>query len=183
MLQIEVPNGLSMLTPILLWEALHVPDIGITVVSISCIAKASYIVLFNGGTCKIQNKNSKVIGQIPISQNGLYKVECNQVGLVIPEDNGILALHHCLRHIPTDTIYALIHYNVVTRLQLLDDKQPIFYELYEYAKVTYKCISKEQVAPPAKAFRDEIHLDLWGPSPTSTIGRHKYDITFTDNFS
>jgi hypothetical protein len=169
-LQIEVPNGPSPATPILLWEALHAPDIGATVVSIGRIAKAGYTVLFDGGTCKIQNKNSKVIGQIPVSQNGLYKVERDHAGLVIPEDNGILALHRRLGHIPADAIRALIRYNVVTGLHLLDDKRPIFCESCEYAKATRKRISKERTTPPAKAFGDEIHTDLWGPSPTSTIG-------------
>ncbi len=112
MLQIEVPNGPALVMPILLWEALHVPDIGATVISIGRITKARYTVLFDSGTCKIQNKNAKVIGQIPISQNRLYKVECDHAGLIILEDNGILALHCCLRHIPVDAIHALIRYNV-----------------------------------------------------------------------
>ena len=112
MLQIKVPNGPSLATPILLWEALHAPNIGATVVSIGRIAKAGYTVFFDGSTCKIQNKNAKVIGQIPISQNRLYKVECDHAGLIILEDNGILALHCCLRHIPVDAIHALIRYNV-----------------------------------------------------------------------
>ncbi len=182
-LQIKVPNGPSPAMPILLRKALYAPDIGVTVVSIGRIAKAGYTVFFDGGTCKIQNKNAKVIGQIPVSQNGLYKVECNHVGLVIPEDNGILALHHRLVHIPADAIHALVHYNVVTGLHLLDDKRPIFCESCEYAKVTHKCISKEQTTLPAKAFGDKIHSDLWGPSPTSTIGGHKYYVSFTDDFS
>jgi len=105
------------------------------------------------------------------------------MGLVILENNGILALHCRLRHIPVDAICTLICYNVVTRLHLLDDKQPIFCESYEYAKAMCKHISKEQTTLPAKAFGDKIHSDLWGPSPTSTIGGHKYYITFTNNFS
>jgi hypothetical protein len=181
-LQIEVLNGPSPVTPILLWEALHVPNIGVTVISIGCITKAGYTVLFDGGTCKIQNKNSKVIGQIPVSQNGLYKVERDHVGLIILEDNGILALHRRLRHIPADAIHALIRYNIVTGLHLLDNKWPIFCKSCEYAKVTHKHISKEWTTPPAKSFGDEIPTDLWGPSPTSTIGGCRYYVTFTDNF-
>ena len=170
-------------TPILLWEALHAPDISVTIISIGCIVKAGYTVLFDSSTCKTQNKNSKVIGQIPVSQNRLYKVEHDQVGLIILEDNSILTLHRRLRNIPIDAIHALIRYNVITGLHLLDDKWPIFCESCKYAKATCKCISKEQVAPPAKAFGDETHSDLWGPSPTSTIGGWKYYVTFTDDFS
>jgi len=121
---------------IFLQEALHAPDIGMTVISIGCITKASYTVLFDGGTCKIQNKNTKIVGQIPVSQNRLYKMECEHVGLVIPEDNSILALYQHLRHILADAIHTLVCYNVITRLQLLDDKWPIFCESCKYAKAT-----------------------------------------------
>ncbi len=145
---------------IFLQEALHAPDIGMTVISIGCITKASYTVLFDGGTCKIQNKNTKIVGQIPVSQNRLYKMECEHVGLVIPEDNSILALYQHLRHILADAIHTLVCYNVITRLQLLDDKWPIFCESCKYAKATWKCINKEQTTPPAKSFGDKIHLDL-----------------------
>jgi hypothetical protein len=91
-LQIQAPNGASS-TQILLREALHAPDVGVTVVSIGSIAKAGYTVLFDGNTCKIKNKNDNVIGKIPAGQNGLYRVEHEQVGAAILEDNGILALH------------------------------------------------------------------------------------------
>ena len=94
----------------------------------------------------------------------MYKVECNHAGLVnIPEDNSILTLctaASALRHIPADAIRALICYNVITGLQLLDNKRPIFCEFCEYAKVTCKCISKEQITLAAKAFGDKIHSDL-----------------------
>jgi hypothetical protein len=33
------------------------------------------------------------------------------------------------------------------------------------------------------AFRDEIHSDVWGPSPVTSIGGRKYYVTFTDDYS
>ncbi len=123
--QIQVPNGASS-TPILLREALHGPDIGATVVSIGRIAKAGYTVLLDGDTCKIKNKNDNVIGKIPVGQNGLYRMEHEQVGAAILEDNGILALHRRLGHISGDTIRTLVCNNVVSGLQLIDNKRPIF---------------------------------------------------------
>jgi transposase InsO family protein len=33
----------------------------------------------------------------------------------------------------------------------------------------------------AEAFGDEIHTDLWGPSPTLSLGGRKYYVTFTDD--
>src|SRR5712691_7862547 len=44
-------------------------------------------------------------------------------------------------------------------------------------------LTRSAKAAPASAFGDEIHSDLWGPSPTHTIGGRKYYATFTDDYS
>ena len=76
-LRVEVPNGESS-TTVLLRDALHAPDMGLTVVSISRIASAGYSVSFEGKSCKIKNKAGVTIGDIPASATGLYKVECGK---------------------------------------------------------------------------------------------------------
>jgi hypothetical protein len=35
----------------------------------------------------------------------------------------------------------------------------------------------------AQAFSEEIHSNLWGPSPVVTIGSCKYYVTFTDKYT
>jgi hypothetical protein len=72
-LHIEVSNR-SRLTPILLKDALHMPDIGLTVVSIGWITGSSHTVAFKGNECQIKDQNDIIIGRIPISANGIYKV-------------------------------------------------------------------------------------------------------------
>jgi hypothetical protein len=71
-LQIQVPNGMTM-TPIILRDALHTPDIGVTVVSIGRIAKAGFSVLFEGSRCKIMDKNQMIIGDIQSAIMGFTK--------------------------------------------------------------------------------------------------------------
>lgn len=48
-----------------------VPDMTLTVISISKIASAGYAVSFEGQECKIKNKKGKTIGRIPATTNGL----------------------------------------------------------------------------------------------------------------
>jgi hypothetical protein len=72
-LRIEVPHG-ECSTPILLKDVFHAPEMGLTIVSIDRICKAGNSVTFKDGTCTIKNKANKVIGVIPASANGLYKV-------------------------------------------------------------------------------------------------------------
>jgi hypothetical protein len=44
-------------------------------------------------------------------------------------------------------------------------------------------IKPERQAPPATSFGEEVHSDVWGPSPDNSIGGKRYYITFTDNYS
>ena len=168
-------------TPIILRDALHAPNIGITVISISRIAKAGYRVLFTGNRCKIHNKNEKVIGDIPVSDNGIYKVL--HTGAATLEQVDLLTLHMQLGHTSVSAIQNLIRNNVVAGLQLLDNHSPFFCESCEYAKTTCKPINKEHQGNQASAFGDKVHLDLWGPSPLATIGGRIYYVMFTDDFS
>jgi hypothetical protein len=166
-----------------LWDTLHAPDIGLTVVSIGRIAKAGHVVSFEGDSCKIMNSKGKTIGNIPISANGLYKAERVYTAAAVPEVVDIITLHRRLGHISLDTIRSIIRNNVVTGIQLIDDKPSFFCESCEHAKATCKPINKERQSDLAEAFGDEIHSDLWGPSWTATIGGRKYYVTFTDDFS
>ncbi len=80
-----------------------------------------------------------------------------------------------------DTIRSLVRNNAVTGLHIIDDGSPFFCESCEYAKATRKTIRKERTAPLASAFGEEIHTDLWGPSPLLSLGSHKYYVTFTND--
>ena len=73
-LQIDVPNG-SATTPILLRDTLHAPEMTLTIISISRITRAGNSVTFKDKSCEIKNMSGKVIGTIPATSNGLYKVE------------------------------------------------------------------------------------------------------------
>jgi len=72
-LQIQVPNGTSS-SKVLLRDTLHAPEMGLTVVSIGRIVKASFTVQFEDRSCKIK-KGGSIVGSIPASVNGLFKVE------------------------------------------------------------------------------------------------------------
>ena len=91
-LQIEVPNGQST-TKVLLQDALHAPDMGVTIVLISWITNAGCTVSFEKDACTIRNQCRVTIGVIPPSSNGLYKVECAYVAAVSAECIDLLTLH------------------------------------------------------------------------------------------
>jgi hypothetical protein len=79
-LYIDVPNGAETSTA-LLKDALHAPDIGVTLVSVSQIAKARHTVSFTGDFRVIKNHKGAVIGGIPKNSNGLCKVQHDEANV------------------------------------------------------------------------------------------------------
>jgi hypothetical protein len=157
-LRIEVPDGESS-TPIILQDVLYMPNVALTVISVDQISQARYLVTFKDRVCKILKKGRTVIGTIPQSMHGIYKVECVYAATIAPE---CASLH-------------LLHW------QLIDDYAPLICNSCEHMKSMHKPIRKEHKALLAKAFRDEVHSNLWGPVPVQSMGKRKYYITFTDD--
>jgi len=91
-LQIEVPNGESS-SSVILKDVLHAPDMALTIVSISRITKTGCAVSFEGDACKIKSKAGKIIGVVPASANGLYRVDHSVVAGAAIETISLLTLH------------------------------------------------------------------------------------------
>jgi len=53
----------------------------------------------------------------------------------------------------------------------------------EYAKLTCKPIGKLRDPLRQNKLSDEVHTDLWGPSPVQTGGHSRYYASFTDNYT
>jgi transposase InsO family protein len=180
-LEIDVPNGASS-TKVLLCDALYAPDLGLTVVSIGRIVKAGCTVEFEDGTCRIK-RNSNVIGNVPASANGLFKVDHALAAAESLERVDILTLHRRLGHIALNTIRTLVRNKAISGIHLIDDHPPFACDSCEYAKTTRKPIQKQHEGPQATAFGDEIHSDVWGASTPESLGGRKYYVTFTDDYS
>jgi hypothetical protein len=181
-LQVNIPNG-NTITPILLHDTLHAPEMVLTIISIRRITSAGHSITFETKSCQIKNPAGKLIGNIPASLNGLYKVKHSYLmaNATPVEQVDIHTLHRRLGHISANAIRTLIRNHAIEGIQLINNGSPIICNSCEYAKMTRKIILKERTTPPAKHFRDEIHTDLWGPSPVNSLGRRHYYITFTDD--
>jgi hypothetical protein len=51
----------------------------------------------------------------------------------------------------------------------------------EYAKAHRKPIQKEWEEPQVTDIGEEVHSDLWGPSPVQTINGREYYVSYTDD--
>jgi hypothetical protein len=182
-LWVEVPDGKSS-TSITLKDVLYAPNLSNTVISVNRISLAGYSVTFEDSKCIIKDKRrNMVIGVIPMSPNGLYKVEHAYAAIIAPERISLAMLHHRLVHIGPHAIHALVCRGAVEGVELTDDNTLFACDSCEQAKSTHKPIRKEREEPLASSFGEEVHSDVWGPSPMLSVGKSKYYITFTDDFS
>jgi transposase InsO family protein len=179
---IRVPNGESF-TTVTLRDVLHAPDMALTIVSISRITKAGYVVAFEGNACRIDNKQGKTIGVVRATENGLYKVDHTETAGAAIEALPLAALHRRLGHIAPDAIRTLVQRGTITGLSITDNTPLSVCDSCEHAKTMRKVIRKEREAPRAEAFGEEIHSDVWGPSPTNSLGGRRYYVTFTDDYT
>jgi len=127
------------------WDALHAPEMGLTVVSVGCITNAGYSVAFEGNTCKIKNQSRTLIGSIPSTTNNLYKVEQVNVAITMPEQVNLYTLHHQLGHITPNSICKLVKSNVITGIQLIDEGPK------------FTCLSCEYAGGHTKANQKGMH--------------------------
>ena len=71
-LQLELPNG-SKKSKMLFKNAIHIPEMAFTLISISRLDKARYSATFCKGMCTIKNPSNQTIATIPHT-DGLYKI-------------------------------------------------------------------------------------------------------------
>jgi hypothetical protein len=184
---IHLPNGDHGPSRAVLMNALYAPSMGVTLVSISRVAKAGYTVVFSGEFCRIYKANKERMGEIKERQ-GLYRVymssseeRANVAGT--KEALTIDELHRRLGHVSHDRAKLLISKGLVEGVTLDQESEPSVCESCEWAKGTRKKIVKVRDGERCTAVGDEIHSDVWGPAPVETLGRKRYYISFTDDFS
>ena len=184
---VHIPNGDKGTSKVYLLDALYSASMGVTLISISRIAKSGSAVVFQGNYCRIYNQVRERIGEIR-ERSGLYRVfvlgpgeSANSVDA--DETVTVDELHRRLGHISQERAKLLIEKGLVEGVNLEADSEPTVCESCEWAKGTRKVVKKVREGERCGAVGDEIHSDLWGPSPVQTIGKKEYYISFTDDHS
>ena len=174
-----------MTTTVLLKDVLHCPDMGLTLVSIGKLTTAGYKVLFRGSTCKIFDSKDRVIGQVNM-KNRLYRVDHDvmiNVGIA-GEAREVLTveeLHRRMGHIALEAAKKMVSSGATRGIEVDPSTVLQSCDSCEYAKAMHKPIRKTHMEARASRFGDEIHLDVWGPSPVQTPGHKEYYVSFTDD--
>ena len=144
-------------------------------------------IVFSGEFCQIYNANKKRIGKIK-EKKGLYQVyminldeEARATGT--RDALSIDKLHRCLGHMSHERVKLLVAKGLVEGLNLDKSSEASDCESCEWAKGTRKVIVKVREGESCKVVGEEVHSDLWGPAPVESLGRKRYYISFTDDYS
>ena len=185
---VYLPNGDKSNSRILLTDVLYTPKMGITLVSISRIAKAGSTVVFTGSICCIYSKERAIIGEIKV-RGGLYRVLTSgtkaRVYTAHEEDKTLSLdkLHRRLGHVSHDRAKLLVKKGLVEGVTLEAGNETAVCESCEWAKGTRKAVSKVRENERSTAVGEEIHSDLWGKALVESINHKLYYVTFTDDYS
>ena len=185
-MHISMPNR-QYTTRILLKDVLYAPKIGVTLISISKIDAAGFTSLFYQGFLKIFSfdNGKKCLAEVAV-QNGLYCVEHEAMDVVAAVDAEVVTiekLHHLMGHISPDTVKVLVKKGIVDGFTLNESSEIKSCDSCKYGKAHRKLIGKVRVEPWASNIGDEVHSDVWGPSPIQTIGSCEYYTTYMDDNS
>ena len=189
-LTILIPNG-SSTTCILLRDVLYALKMGITLVLIGKLDVAGYAALFHDKRCQVFDlRKKKKLGEIPLT-SGLYSLRSSQAAKKLfagvakhGEPLTMQEVHERLGHIAPDSIHQMVKDGTITGITLDEAHESMgTCDSCEYAKLTRKPIGKLHDPLCQSKLGDEVHTDLWGPSPMQT-GRHShYYASFTDDYT
>ena len=179
-LSICAPNG-ALSSTLTLHDVLHAPAVGYTLVSLGALDKRGYRTSIGGGTLELYTPGGDRIARIPQTGRGLYRTEHHGDSANAVETISIMELHRRMGHIAPASARALVEKGLVTGIRLDPDSREVDCEACLFARATRKPIPKVRIGPQAQSFGDEVHSDVWGPSPIATKRGCRYFVTFTDD--
>ena len=166
-LAIQAPNG-SVESTLTLANILHVPAVGYTLVSLSALDKKGYRASIGGRTLDLFAPGGERITCIPQSARGLYHITHTTKSANAVETVSVMELHWCMGHITPTSARALIKKGLITGIKLDPDSREVQCKAYIFVHATCKPVLKTHVGPQDQYFREEVHTDVWGPSPVAS---------------
>lgn len=179
-LAVQMPNE-GAESELTLHGALHAPAVSYTLVSIAALDEEGYHTHIGAGHLELTSPQGERIGRIPRTQGRLYKVVHAQDSANAVEPVSVMELHRRLGHIAVTSARKLVESGAVIGVELDPSSQEADCDACIFARATRLPIPKVRISPPAQNFGDEVHTDVWGPSPIASRQGRRYFITFTDD--
>jgi hypothetical protein len=137
----------------------------VPLISISCIAKSGYKLMFRKEGAQLTNTTSAEIFKVP-EKNGLYTIMTsnqnnspNSRAEYAKAALTLAKLHYCLSHIYPPATHCLITENIVSRIKLTKGDEPVFYAAFTKAKQSHNSFPKEHEGECWKEYGKLVYSD------------------------
>ena len=169
--------------PVELAEVLFVPDLAKNLLSISAIVKRNLSVVFNEDKCLILNSDGETLG-LGRKDRKLFILDCLPMNELVHEANSaadsLQLWHQRFGHLGVKNLKTLQDEELVEGLKFNDSKDMQFCEACVEGKQTRNSFLKGQ-ATHATELLEIVHSDVCGPMQTTSLGGHRYFVTFIDD--
>ncbi|KAJ8508349.1 hypothetical protein ONZ45_g9375 [Pleurotus djamor] len=180
---VEVPNGVGT-SRFRLRQVLYASGIPCTLVSIGCLDREGYRVLFADQRCRIKAPDGHGLAIIPLTPRGTYRVTHHLEEAMAVQSLSLEQLHRRLGHISIAAAKKVVDQGLVTGIKRnRADHSEFHCEACLYGKATDLPIPKERQHAGATEVGEKTHSDLWGPAKVASLGGKLYYILFTDDYS
>ena len=175
-LHIELPNR-SAKSKIVFKNAIHVSSMAFTLILISRLNKAGFLVMFSKGMCIIKDPKSKMVATVP-HMDGLYKLVSKQPNKMKTANTAsgkmsINEAHRKLGHIAHSVICHALSNGLVTGINLDMNSEVEFCKACAKAKLACQPFPQELETWTEK-FGERVHWDLWGPALVKSLKGNQY---------
>lgn len=179
-------KGNLRLGSLILSDVRYAPGLGYNLISVSALGDAGYRTTFANGRCEVVDSAGKTV--ISTEANGLYTFKASDISTSLVAQShsadDYLYLHRSLGHLNWMDLWKL------AKSGLLGSEWTEIVHPKKLNLLCQACVEgKGHVlpAPPSdiRAIKPNqvVHIDLWGPAPKPSIGKHQYFLTCYDDHS
>jgi len=170
---------------LLIHDVLYVEGVKHNLLSISQLCDRGYQVTFRKNSCEIRLPNSKDVLLIGKRSNNIYLLDIyssTSIGCLLTKHEESWLWHRRIVHIHMHHLNKLVSNELVLGLPKLGFKKEHVCEAFQKGKQTRKSFKLKNFVSTSKPL-ELLHMDLFGPSRTISLGGNMYALVVVDDFS
>ena len=166
-------------------DVLYVEGLKHKLLSISQLCDKGYQVIFKTNSCEICLPNSKEVVLIGKRINNVYLLDISSpcsIGCLLSKHDESWLWHRRIAHIHMNHLNKLISKDFVIRLPNLKFEKDHICETCQKGKQVKNSFKIKNIVSSLKPL-ELLHMDLFGPSRTMSLGGNYYALVIVDDFS
>jgi len=169
----------------LIHDVLYVEGLKHNLLSIRQLCDRGYQVTFRTNSCEIRLPNSKEVLLVGKRSNNVYLLDISNstsIDCLLTKHEESWLWHRRIAHIHMHHLNKLISNELVLGLPKLKFEKEHVCEACQKGKQTRKSFKLKNFVSTSKPL-ELLHMDLFGPSRTMSLGGHLYALVVVDDFS